>query len=44
MTSPYKILAKKEHFYRVELSALIKIYLVFSVKSLYYNSNDLLLS
>jgi hypothetical protein len=42
MAGPYKILAKKEHFYKVELPVLIKIYSVFLVKSLCCDLNDLL--
>jgi hypothetical protein len=42
MASLYKILAKKGHFYKVKLPVLIKIYSVFSAKSLYYNLNNLL--
>jgi hypothetical protein len=34
------MLAKKEHSYRVKLPALIKIHLVFSVKSLYRDLNN----
>jgi hypothetical protein len=44
MTSLYKVLAKKEHFYKVKLSVLIKIYLIFFAESLCYNLNNLLLS
>ena len=44
MASPYKMLAKKGHFYKVELPALIKIYPVFLIKSLCRNLNNLLLS
>jgi hypothetical protein len=42
MAGLYKILAKKGHFYKVKLSALIKIHLMFPAKSLCYNLNDLL--
>jgi hypothetical protein len=42
MTGLYKILAKKGHFYRVKLSTLIKIHLMFLAESLYHNPNDLL--
>jgi hypothetical protein len=37
------VLAKKEHFYKVELPTLIKINLVFSAKSLCCDLNNLLL-
>jgi hypothetical protein len=42
MAGPYKMLAKKEHSYRVKLPALIKIHSVFLIKSLCYDLNDLL--
>jgi hypothetical protein len=42
MTSPYKVLAKEGHSYRVELSALMKIHLVFFAGSLCCDLNDLL--
>jgi hypothetical protein len=42
MAGSYRILAKEGHSYKVELSALIKIHLVFSVKSLCCDPNDLL--
>jgi hypothetical protein len=40
MAGPWKVLAKEEHFYRVELPALIKINLVFSAGSLCRDPND----
>jgi hypothetical protein len=40
MASLYKVLAKKEHSYRVELPASIKIHLVFPAKSLCYDLNN----
>jgi hypothetical protein len=40
MAGPYKVLAKKGHSYRVELPALIKIYLVFPAESLCHDLND----
>jgi hypothetical protein len=42
MAGLYKMLTKKERFYRVELPALIKIHSVFLAKSLCYNPNNLL--
>ena len=39
----YKVIAKKGHSYKVKLPALIKIHLVFSIKSLCRDLNDLLL-
>jgi hypothetical protein len=42
MAGLYRVLAKKGHSYRVKLSALIKIPLVFFTKSLCYDLNDLL--
>jgi hypothetical protein len=44
MAGLYRVLAKKGHSYRVKLPALIKIHLVFPIKSLCYNLNNLLLS
>jgi hypothetical protein len=38
------MLAKKGHSYKVELPALIKIHLIFLIKSLCYNLNNSLLS
>jgi hypothetical protein len=38
------VLAKKEHFYKVKLSASIKIHLIFLAESLCYNLNNSLLS
>jgi hypothetical protein len=40
MTGSYKVLAKKGHFYRVELPASIKIHPVFSAESLRRDPND----
>jgi hypothetical protein len=40
MAGPYKVLAKKEHFYKVELPALIKIHPVFSTESLCHDLNN----
>jgi hypothetical protein len=40
MAGLYNVLAKEEHSYRVKLPALIKIHLVFSVKSLCHNLNN----
>jgi hypothetical protein len=40
MAGPYKMLAKEGHSYRVELPALMKIHLVFSVESLCRDLND----
>jgi hypothetical protein len=42
MAGPYKVLAKKEHSYRVKLPALIKIHPVFHAGSLCRDLNDLL--
>jgi hypothetical protein len=42
MAGPYKVLAKEEHSYRVKLPALMKIHLMFLIKSLRYNLNNLL--
>jgi hypothetical protein len=42
MAGLYKVLAKKGHSYRVELPALIKIYLIFFAESLYRDLNNLL--
>jgi hypothetical protein len=40
MTGPYKVLAKKEHSYRVELPASMKIHPVFPAESLCCDLND----
>jgi hypothetical protein len=42
MAGPYKVLAKERHSYKVELPALIKIHLIFSVRSLCRDLNNLL--
>jgi hypothetical protein len=42
IAGPYKVLAKKEHFYRVKLPALIKIHLIFLAESLCRDLNNLL--
>jgi hypothetical protein len=44
MASPYKMLAKKEHSYKVKLPALIKIHPIFLTKSLCRDLNNSLLS
>jgi hypothetical protein len=40
MAGPYKVLAKEEHSYRVELPALMKIHPVFLAGSLRRDPND----
>jgi hypothetical protein len=42
MAGPYKVLAKKGHFYGVELPASMKIHPVFPAESLCRDPNDLL--
>ena len=43
MVGPYLILAKEGHSFRVRLSALIKIHLVFALNLLYKDKNNPLL-
>jgi hypothetical protein len=43
MVGPYLILAKEGHFFRVWLSALLKIHLVFALNLLYKDKNNPLL-
>ena len=43
MVSPYPILAKEGHSFRVQLPALIKIHLVFALNLLYKDKNNPLL-